>query len=249
MRQPVIRPEAGRAPAVDAGHAAALAGPGPRRRRPRGAVAGYPQRLRDRRRQIPAGGRLSPRQLHRISRRRLPPTATRYADKTVVSYCTGGIRCEKAALHMQALGMERVYQLEGGILKYFEETGGAHWQGDCFVFDGRGAVDPSLAPAPLPAVHKHGRGGAGDGNRSPSSAFEEGDAPQAQAPILHVPRRDAETRHGRLARPTGASVATRACAGDAAQQSQPRRGSPRARASHPPSRATFPRTGRRISAS
>jgi UPF0176 protein len=51
---------------------------------------------------------------------------------------------------MQALGMQRVFQLEGGILKYFEETGGAHWRGDCFVFDERGAVDPSLAPS-MPA--------------------------------------------------------------------------------------------------
>jgi UPF0176 protein len=77
----------------------------------------------------------------------------RYAGKTVVSYCTGGIRCEKAALHMQDLGIDRVYQLEGGILKYFEETDGRHWQGDCFVFDGRGAVDTALAPVkpPLPA--------------------------------------------------------------------------------------------------
>ena len=71
----------------------------------------------------------------------------RYRDKTVVSYCTGGIRCEKAVLHMQDIGMQHVYQLEGGILKYFEETDGAHWRGDCFVFDERGAVDPALAPA------------------------------------------------------------------------------------------------------
>ena len=72
---------------------------------------------------------------------------TRYAGKTVVSYCTGGIRCEKAALHMQGLGMQHVYQLDGGILKYLEQTDGAHWQGDCFVFDGRGAVDKRLRPA------------------------------------------------------------------------------------------------------
>jgi UPF0176 protein len=71
----------------------------------------------------------------------------RYRDKTIVSYCTGGIRCEKAALHMQDLGMEHVYQLDGGILKYLEQTDGAHWQGDCFVFDGRGAVDKRLLPA------------------------------------------------------------------------------------------------------
>ncbi|EIL98596.1 sulfurtransferase [Rhodanobacter thiooxydans] len=71
----------------------------------------------------------------------------RYEGKTVVSYCTGGIRCEKAALHMHGLGMEHVYQLDGGILKYLEQTNGAHWQGDCFVFDGRGAVDKRLLPA------------------------------------------------------------------------------------------------------
>jgi UPF0176 protein len=66
-------------------------------------------------------------------------------DKTVVSYCTGGIRCEKAVLHMQRLGLQQVYQLEGGILKYFEETAGApHWQGRCFVFDEREALGTQL---------------------------------------------------------------------------------------------------------
>ncbi len=48
--------------------------------------------------------------------------------KTVVSFCTGGIRCEKAAIHMKEVGIDHVYQLEGGILKYFEEVGGAHYQ-------------------------------------------------------------------------------------------------------------------------
>ena len=66
-------------------------------------------------------------------------------DKTVVSFCTGGIRCEKAALFMREAGLEHVVQLEGGILKYFEETGGAHYQGDCFVFDERIAVKPDLS--------------------------------------------------------------------------------------------------------
>ncbi len=65
---------------------------------------------------------------------------------TVVSYCTGGIRCEKAALVMQQMGLPHAVQLEGGILKYFEETGGAApgWRGDCFVFDERGALDADL---------------------------------------------------------------------------------------------------------
>jgi UPF0176 protein len=66
------------------------------------------------------------------------------ADKTVISFCTGGIRCEKAALYMHEAGLPHVYQLEGGILKYFEETGGAHYSGGCFVFDERRALDAAL---------------------------------------------------------------------------------------------------------
>jgi len=69
------------------------------------------------------------------------------ADKTVVTFCTGGIRCEKAAIHMQNIGYQNVYQLEGGILKYFEEVGGAHYTGDCFVFDYRTALNPKLEPS------------------------------------------------------------------------------------------------------
>lgn len=67
--------------------------------------------------------------------------------KTVVSFCTGGIRCEKAALYMLEAGLANVWQLEGGILQYFEDTGGAHFRGQCFVFDERGALDPDLRPA------------------------------------------------------------------------------------------------------
>ena len=65
-------------------------------------------------------------------------------DKTIVTFCTGGIRCEKAAIHMKNIGYQSVYQLEGGILRYFEDVGGAHYQGDCFVFDHRTAVNPQL---------------------------------------------------------------------------------------------------------
>jgi UPF0176 protein len=67
--------------------------------------------------------------------------------KTVISFCTGGIRCEKAAIYMREAGLEQVWQLEGGILKYFEEAGGAHFEGNCFVFDEREALDPELRPA------------------------------------------------------------------------------------------------------
>jgi UPF0176 protein len=69
------------------------------------------------------------------------------ADKTVVSYCTGGIRCEKAAIVMQQLGLPHSYQLEGGILRYFEQTDGRApgWHGRCFVFDERVALDAGLS--------------------------------------------------------------------------------------------------------
>jgi len=65
-------------------------------------------------------------------------------SQPVVMFCTGGIRCEKAGPYMQQAGFQEVYQLDGGILKYFELVGGEHYQGDCFVFDQRVAVDPSL---------------------------------------------------------------------------------------------------------
>jgi len=68
-------------------------------------------------------------------------------DKTVISFCTGGIRCEKAAIYMRNAGLDHVYQLEGGILKYFEEVGQNHYQGGCFVFDEREALMPDLSAA------------------------------------------------------------------------------------------------------
>jgi UPF0176 protein len=70
-----------------------------------------------------------------------------FDGKTVVTFCTGGIRCEKAAIHMKNIGYDSVYQLDGGILKYFEEVGAAHYSGDCFVFDYRTALNPQLEPA------------------------------------------------------------------------------------------------------
>jgi RluA family pseudouridine synthase len=65
-------------------------------------------------------------------------------DSPVVMFCTGGIRCEKAGPFMQRAGFNKIYQLDGGILKYFEECGGAHYRGECFVFDHRVGVDPGL---------------------------------------------------------------------------------------------------------
>ena len=65
-------------------------------------------------------------------------------DKPVVMFCTGGIRCEKASVVMMDAGFSNVMQLKGGILGYFEEVGGDYWNGDCFVFDRRVALNPQL---------------------------------------------------------------------------------------------------------
>ncbi len=68
-------------------------------------------------------------------------------DKTLVTFCTGGIRCEKAAPYLLQHGFKNVFQLDGGILKYFEECGNAHFDGQCFVFDQRVVLDADLDPA------------------------------------------------------------------------------------------------------
>ncbi len=67
-----------------------------------------------------------------------------WRTRPVVMFCTGGIRCEKAGPFMAQRGFQQVYQLEGGILKYFEAVGGDHYDGACFVFDKRVAVGPDL---------------------------------------------------------------------------------------------------------
>ena len=73
--------------------------------------------------------------------RQLPPEMK---DEPIVMFCTGGIRCEKAGPFMEKEGFRDIFQLDGGILKYFEECGGAHYDGECFVFDQRVGVDPAL---------------------------------------------------------------------------------------------------------
>ncbi len=73
--------------------------------------------------------------------RQLPETMK---EEPVVMFCTGGIRCEKAGPFMEQAGFRNIYQLDGGILKYFEECGGDHYDGDCFVFDQRVAVNAAL---------------------------------------------------------------------------------------------------------
>jgi UPF0176 protein len=65
-------------------------------------------------------------------------------EKTIVTFCTGGIRCEKASAFLLQAGFNKVYQLQGGILNYFEKCGSDYYQGICFVFDERKALTSSL---------------------------------------------------------------------------------------------------------
>jgi UPF0176 protein len=146
MKKPAIKPELGRAPSVDAHTLKAWLDRGQ-------DDSGRPVVMLDTRNAFEVDvGTFDQALDYRITKfSEFPEVIERHrADldgKTVVSFCTGGIRCEKAAIHMKEVGIAHVYQLEGGILKYFEEVGGAHYHGECFVFDHRTALDPSLAPA------------------------------------------------------------------------------------------------------
>ncbi|MBT3653273.1 MAG: sulfurtransferase [Euryarchaeota archaeon] len=67
-----------------------------------------------------------------------------FKNKQIVMFCTGGVRCEKASVIMRDAGFTNIRQLEGGILGYFQDVGGDHWDGECFVFDKRVALKPDL---------------------------------------------------------------------------------------------------------
>jgi UPF0176 protein len=144
MNRPTIRPATGRAPSVDAATLARWLDAG-------ADDAGREVVLLDTRNAFEVDlGRFAGARDWRLASFGEFPQALRahraeLDGKTVVSYCTGGIRCEKAALLMAAEGVANVLQLEGGILQYFETRGGRHFEGDCFVFDARGAVDATLA--------------------------------------------------------------------------------------------------------
>jgi len=68
-------------------------------------------------------------------------------DKPVLMYCTSGIRCEKGAQEMRRQGYEKVYQLDGGITNYMKKYPEGNWEGECFMFDHRVAVDSKLKPS------------------------------------------------------------------------------------------------------
>ena len=143
MNHPAIRPEQGRAPAVDAATLARWLADGH-------DDTGRPVVTLDTRNAFEVDrGRLRGAIDWRLARfsdfpQALAAHGDQLAGKTVVSYCTGGIRCEKAALLMREAGIEHVLQLDGGILKYFDQTGGRHFDGDCFVFDARETLSPAL---------------------------------------------------------------------------------------------------------
>jgi UPF0176 protein len=143
MKNPLIQPENGRAPAVDAKTLKRWLDQGQ-------DDAGKPVVMVDTRNAFEVDvGTFDNTIDYRIDKfSEFPDVIAQNRDalagKTVVTFCTGGIRCEKAAIHMQNVGFDSVYQLEGGILKYFEEVGGAHYTGDCFVFDYRTALNPKL---------------------------------------------------------------------------------------------------------
>jgi UPF0176 protein len=77
-----------------------------------------------------------------------------YKGKKILTYCTGGIKCEKASAFLLEQGFENVYQLHGGIIKYGLEAGGEDFDGKCYVFDGRVAVDVnSVNPTVISNCH------------------------------------------------------------------------------------------------
>ena len=144
MNHPHVKPSAGRAPSVDARTLSRWLDAGV-------DDTGRPVVMLDTRNAFEVDhGRFANAIDWRITKFTEFPEAVRanaasLEGKTVVSYCTGGIRCEKAALFMAEAGVQNVLQLEGGILKYFEEAGGAHYEGGCFVFDEREAVASDLS--------------------------------------------------------------------------------------------------------
>jgi UPF0176 protein len=77
-------------------------------------------------------------------------------DRKIAMFCTGGIRCEKSTAYLRQLGFKHVYQLNGGILNYLESIPAdkSKWQGSCFVFDERVAVDATLKPLKKGSIDK-----------------------------------------------------------------------------------------------
>ncbi|MDT9600482.1 oxygen-dependent tRNA uridine(34) hydroxylase TrhO [Sphingosinicella rhizophila] len=110
------------------------------------------------------------------------------APPRVAMFCTGGIRCEKATAFLKAEGVDAVYHLEGGILKYLETVPAAEslWQGECFVFDERVAVGHGLAPG-THRLCRACRRPVSEADRA-SALYQEG----VRCPACHDERDDAQ---------------------------------------------------------
>ncbi|WJF91641.1 sulfurtransferase [Paraburkholderia bonniea] len=201
MKKPAIQPELGRAPAVDAHTLKAWLDQGH-------DDTGRPVVMLDTRNAFEVDvGTFDNTLDYRMTRfSEFPDVIEQHrADlegKTVVSFCTGGIRCEKAAIYMKEIGIDHVYQLDGGILKYFEEVGGAHYHGECFVFDYRTALNPQLEPTATAQCF---------GCRAVLS-------PEAQLSPLYVPGKSCPACHERHA---GSAKTTRSKAASSASTSTP----------------------------
>jgi len=106
----------------------------------------------------------------------------------VAMYCTGGIRCEKSTAFLKSEGVNAVYHLKGGILKYLEQVPEAEslWEGECFVFDQRVAVGHGLAPGSYGICHACRRP-VSDADKA-SALYEEG----ISCPACHAERSDAQ---------------------------------------------------------
>jgi len=98
----------------------------------------------------------------------------RFHNKRIAMFCTGGIRCEKSTNFLRQQGIDEVYHLKGGILKYLEEVpkSESRWNGECFVFDGRVSVGYGLQPGPYDLCHACRRPIAPEDRTRPE--FEEG---------------------------------------------------------------------------
>ena len=88
----------------------------------------------------------------------LRPLIEQQGSKRIAMFCTGGIRCEKASSYLQQQGFGEVHHLRGGILKYLEQVPEAktRWQGECFVFDQRVALNHRLQPGEHSLCHACG---------------------------------------------------------------------------------------------
>ncbi|NUB44858.1 rhodanese-related sulfurtransferase [Fertoebacter nigrum] len=98
----------------------------------------------------------------------------RFTGKRIAMFCTGGIRCEKSTNFLRGQGVEDVFHLKGGILKYLEDVPEAEslWRGECYVFDGRVSVGYGLKPGPYAMCHACGRPVAPEAKAHP--AYEQG---------------------------------------------------------------------------